>query len=161
MSVSFSPTEDFNQPYRHVCSCGDYWGPTFNSFNEAHAQRGFYKSHCRDQQCQMYPMYVQAVDATPEMNVSNTNAVTILDALDIRQGEDFSDRCSGVMPATEFAERVLLARAASVADAGVPAYRDGNVIHYGRSKGYIEEALDRLADIADYAVTAKLDVHWG
>jgi hypothetical protein len=166
MSVTFSPAEDFNLPYRHVCSCGEYWGRTFPTFYEADKQLGFYKSHCRNQRCQADPMWVEALDRTPEVNVSNTNSVVILDALDIQQGVDFADRCFGTMTGQEFSDRILFARASSVSDAGLPAYQGthpvlGSVINCGRPEGYLENILEELQEIADYAVAHNLTVSWG
>lgn len=160
MSVTFSPALNLNDEHRLACACGAWWGPKFDNFSDAYVQRDFFKTACRDEMCRAYPLNVEAVDLAPEVNLSNANAVDILDALDFRQGEDFSDRCSGSMPAEEFAQRVLLARAASVGDAGRDAYRDGNVIHAERSEGYLDARLEQLADIANVAMFRGLDVTW-
>lgn len=160
MSVSFTTEFLADQPHRLTCSCGNFWGRTFDSYYEAYQQKSFYKSTCRDQLCNAYPMQVESVDEAPDVNISNANAVEILDALDYRQGEDFSDRCTGSMTAEEFAERLLFARASSVGDPGVPATRDGNIINFGRRPGYVDEVLQMLQDVADYAASNNLMVQW-
>jgi hypothetical protein len=96
----------------------------------------------------------------PEVNVSNVNASVLLDVLGIQVGDLFEDRCCGWLPGEDFLGRVLVAASLSPVDTGIPAIRVGNVINCGRPEGYVNERLEMLRSVAEYAVAHRLGVSW-
>ncbi|WP_206663661.1 hypothetical protein [Prescottella subtropica] len=97
-------------------------------------------------------------DDAPEVNMSNTNAVMLLDLLGL-DTEGFGD-----CPADDFLGRVLVASALSPADEGVPAHAVGGnprMIDCGRRPGYIQERLGDLHRLAAWAVENGRTVQWG
>ncbi|MBM4569106.1 hypothetical protein GS489_00960 [Rhodococcus hoagii] len=97
-------------------------------------------------------------DDAPEVNMSNTNAVTLLGLLGL-DTEGFGD-----CPADDFLGRVLVAAALSPADEGVPAHTTGGaprMVECGRRSGYIQGRLGDLHRLATWAVAHDRAVQWG
>lgn len=164
MSVSFSPEFVDAGEWALSCACRGAQGDTvFAGFQAARAAVAAGETvACGDVYCaaDRWVFPVQLV-ADPEVNVSNVNAATLLDVLGIQVGAEFEDRCCGVMPADEFLGRVLVARALNPADAGVPVIQVGNVVDCGRAEGYVDERLEQLQSVAEFATSKGLQVSWG
>lgn len=115
--------------------------------------------------CEPRVLQITDCDDAPEVNVSNSNARTILEAL----GIDTSDGLCGEMPADLFLGSALLADALTPADAGVPAHHsvDHNgqlntrVIDCGRPAGYMQDRLAQLAELARWCGLGGRPVVWG
>lgn len=165
MSVTFSPT--YQDSLTQIsCSCGAAVDSTlFASQKEAY--KAVFVDYtnltpvCGDEFCLAYPASLVAFDEVPELNVSNFNAVNVFDVLGIRVGESFDDRCFGSVTAEDFMGRVLVAAGVQTADAGVPSYQEGNMIHCGRAEGYMERVVAELHTVAEYAIKHNLEVTWG
>lgn len=160
MSVTFSAEFVPNTPHRIVCSCSEWKGETYPTAYEARQAAPFAWNHCTDELCLAYPVTIEEVDETPESQMSNSNAVVVLDALGIMNDMPFEDRCSGTMAASYFLERVLFAHQ-SVIDTGRSTEQVGNLITMERPAGYITEKLDELEAVAIYAMERDLKVCWG
>lgn len=94
------------------------------------------------------------------VDFSNTNASLVLDTLGL-------DPCdlSGALPADDFLGRVLMALAVSPEDEGTPSYDDSSPggmtwIECGRRKGYLQERLAELHELAEHAKTEGAEVSW-
>ncbi|MFE6274111.1 hypothetical protein ACFVQ9_35580 [Streptomyces goshikiensis] len=96
-----------------------------------------------------------AGDDIPEINLSNSNARRILDAL----GLD-SENLSGSVTAEDFLGRCLIALALEPADAGIPPVQDGNAIDCGRPAGYLQTRLTELHTLASWCVAQGRAVSW-
>lgn len=99
----------------------------------------------------------------PHVNISNINAVGILDLLGYAEDGEV-DLCGSCGP-DEFEGRVLTALALAPADAGVPSYetvggRGATVVECGRRPGYHQDILERLHELADWARTRQRTVCW-
>jgi hypothetical protein len=102
----------------------------------------------------------------PEVNFANLRAGEVLDLLGIQVGEDFSDRCIGSLPASDFKGRVLMAIALAPKDEGMPAYQAtlpvwGEVTVAPREAGYYNIRLEYLLEVADFALANGRAVVWG
>lgn len=165
MSVTFYPQVG-DVMTQVTCGCGSTVNPTlFESYDAAY--KAVYIDHsaelpiCEDEFCAAYgPSFLNA-DDIPEVNFSNSNAAEVLDVLGIYVGDEWEDRCAGVMSGEDFLARVLLASAVQLEDAGVPAhYVSSNMISMGRREGYLNDAVARLREVAEYAVEWNLSVSW-
>jgi hypothetical protein len=94
-----------------------------------------------------------AIDTGPEVNLSNSNAATIL----ARLGVDFEDY--GTMDSEDFEGRCMVATIGHD-DSGVDSVTDGNMIHGGLRPGYYESVFERLAEVAAFAVSTGRQVVW-
>lgn len=101
------------------------------------------------------------VEEVPYVQMSNANARYVLDAL----GVGYEDVACGTLPALDVLGRVLVAVAIAPVDEGVPAHetREGGVtyIEGGRRPGYLDEALDSLRDVIDWAIARDRQIGWG
>lgn len=81
-----------------------------------------------------------------EMNVSNSNACALLEALGFSVPEDLC----GAIPARDL---ILRAKAAlsRPEDAEVPSYQEGNFIDCGRRAGYVHGRVSQLLALAERA----------
>lgn len=160
MSVSFSPEFQSNVPHHIVCVCGEWSdGVQYDSFEDAHAILPSIKNGCSDVFCDY--LYAEPIVLPAEVQMSNGNAVTILDVLGIQVGEDFSDRCCGAMSGEDLKGRILVAQALNPVDAGSDTMRIENVTFIGRSAGYTDAKLDALMAVAEEAISKNLKVTWG
>lgn len=96
--------------------------------------------------------FFSTINLNAEVNISNINAVRVLDALGVQVGEDFSERCCGNISAEDFLGRVLVAQALSGHDEGMPSFvlpSEGALqIQGARPEGYLDEVLGELAELA-------------
>lgn len=93
-----------------------------------------------------------------EVNVSNANAATLLEVLGLDTIE-----LMGAESAEGFLGRVLMASAVSPEDAGIPAHvAVGNPrwIEGGRRPGYIQERLEQLRTLAEFARSGQAQITW-
>lgn len=165
MSVSFGPAMDQNVEHIITCICGE------TNFDIVYATRieaynakvsGAFKATCGDVYCEY--LYVQPFINEPEVNMSNSNSVLLLDVLGIQVGEAFEERCGGELDAKDFLGRVLIAEGVSPVDAGRPETitKSGiTMIDCGRPEGYINEKLDALREVAEWSIANNRSVVWG
>lgn len=152
MSVTFrieSPSTSLL--WETTCSCREATGETYPTFELALAAiANGVTVACGDEFCAQFPINVDVVDSTENVNVSNFNAREILSSLDIVSEED--DELVGTIDADDFMGRVLLAAGLSVGDPGMPATTQGAMVYCGRSEGYLD---DRYAELLKLATAAK------
>jgi hypothetical protein len=99
-------------------------------------------------------------DADPSVNMSNTNALHILDTLGFPEREYV-----GSTDAEDFLGRILLALAVAPHDAGIPSHvvpgPGATVINGGREDGYTQRRLEQLRTLAEFARLHRANVTWG
>lgn len=108
-----------------------------------------------------------------EVNLANGNAVLVAAALGLQLDADYPGDLSGAIDAQDFLGRVLVALAISPADEGMPAHEllpgdagrlawfgDATVIQGARHPGYLQERLEQLRALAEYAVARNVQVWW-
>lgn len=165
MSVTFYIPAPSDAPHTIRCSAGGETGCTFPARGDAYralVAGDVPHPACGDDWCRAddsRSMRIDAVDETPEMNVSNANARLVLDALgygDALRDEDLTGQASG----EDFLGRVLTAVAVAHADVGIPAHQMGRVIECGRPEGYLDDRLDTLRTVAEAAIASGRDVCW-
>ena len=164
MSVSFYPTVQ-DSLTQISCACGAVVAPTLfasrtEAYNAVHVAFTATAPVCGDEDCAQYSASFVEFEETPMVNVSNTNAMEVLDVLGIMVGDTFNDRCVGSMNAELFLGRVLMASAVQLVDAGVPVTRDGNMFNMGRAEGYLNARVEELRAVAEYSVKNQLEVCW-
>lgn len=100
----------------------------------------------------------EAIGTMPSVNISNVNAVTVLDTLGVNiDGEEL---CGG-LPAEDFLGRVLTALAIAPESPEIPSYAvSPNVIACGRPAGYLQDRLRGLHEVAEFALAHDRDVTW-
>lgn len=169
MSVSFGPAFcELGAEWVVVCSCGSVRNSeVYGSREELRGvldtmYKNGVRSKCEDIYCVSDGLgWIQKTVEDPEVSLSNANAATLLDVLGIKVGEDFSERCTGVLDANDFLGRILVARALSPVDAGVPAFQEGNMIDCGRVEGYVDTRLAELESVAIWSRERNLQIVWG
>ncbi|MET4144162.1 hypothetical protein [Arthrobacter sp. UYCo732] len=116
--------------------------------------------------CAYGMMSVLAIESapSPEMNVSNANAMHLLELLGL-PSTPFEGSLAGSTTPEDFMGRVLLAEAINPADAGVPVTTTtseggATMVQMGRRVGYSEDRLAALRELADFAVDRGRDVQW-
>lgn len=177
MSITFgtelSPIEGF------AFTCGHDNGLTGHRFGTYDDARAFLQAEkdthghtgglaiCGDDYCAFGLMSIQPIesDPAPDLNVSNTNAMHLLELLGLPSEQDEWGSLSGATSAEDFLGRVLLAQAVSPADAGVAATSEvgeggATLIDMGRPAGYSEDRLTSLRELADFAVDRGRTVQW-
>lgn len=163
MSVTFS-VESPIIGWVSACACGQV--RTTTMYETYDAVRAAIDAGAENPQCRScdgygdgpYASAISLFDEAPEVNVSNANAGTLLRALGLyEQGGDLTGALSG----EEFASKVIQARVLTPQDAGVPAMAYGAVQDCGRRPGYIQERLDQLQEIANFAWDKGVAVTWG
>jgi hypothetical protein len=184
MSVSFYP-EVVSGKSVIVCGCEGWRSAEFATYGQASAAmlEQVVVSGCSDEFCQTYPdLFIISAEVSPEVNVSNINAETVLDNLGIMVGEDFSERCAGSMSAADFKGRVLMALALVPVDEGMPAYQLTEAPESGagsslarlglgaergpqffmgaRPAGQAQTTLRQLLEVAEFATAAAREVVW-
>lgn len=109
-----------------------------------------------------------------EVNMSNVNAAAVCAALGIDL--DAEGWC-GSLPAQDFLGRVLVALAIAPVDEGMPSHvlqpgddagpllgivgeNGPTIIQGARRPGHLQERLDQLRQLADWAVVHDADVYW-
>ncbi|MDN5894442.1 MAG: hypothetical protein L0H93_10495 [Nocardioides sp.] len=143
---------------------------------------------CGDQLCATESGWVTPVLTleSPVVNLSNTNARFVLDNLGLGAVEELF----GGLPAEQFLGRVLTALAVAPTDEGVPAHDTDGVlveepmealleaivaaptnaapvpdaaarwIECGRRPGYLQDVVERLHEVAQWAIDHGRDVLW-
>lgn len=160
MSVTFSPAMDTTVPHVVTCICGEWTtGVVYPSYDMARMMLKDLKPSCSDLYCD-YAYAVPEV-SEPEVQMSNSNAFMLLSLLGLALSEDFSDYCSGSIPAEDFLGRVLLAQGLNPADAGSDTIVVGNMVDCGRPEGYTDAKLDAMREVADWAIANKREIVWG
>jgi hypothetical protein len=113
--------------------------------------------------CPDYSLHVHAIEdlERPEINVSNANAMVILEALGYGILTEY-DELFGAASAEEFRGRVLTALAVAPEDEGVPFHQVAdNVFECGRRPGYLQGRLAELHELADWCIQHDRPVQWG
>jgi hypothetical protein len=188
MSVTFHSELGTPKGFRVGCSCEDNQGPVFGTYADAEA---FYARHdllnttipevlvgCdylgQEGFCEMGHCFIRAVfdNPGPEVNVSNGNAIGLLEALglggevvDSGFGPCPVDAC-GSLAADDFLGRVLAAEIMSVGDPGRPeeitVIENGpTIISCGTAEGYLDGRLAQLREVAEFAQAHGREVVWG
>lgn len=103
------------------------------------------------------------LDQAPSINVSNINAVSVLELLGF--AHDGEVDLVGSCDAEEFEGRVLTALALAPADAGAPAYEaagagGATIVECGRRPGYHQDVLGRIYEIAAWARAWQRHLVW-
>jgi hypothetical protein len=125
--------------------------------------------------CELDRPFIQALEAEagPEVNVSNGNAIGILQALGLAPevqegpfGPMAMDACGG-LEAQDFLGRVLMAQALSVGDPGRPQEVSGGpgtgqarMVACGTSAGYIDGRFAELREVAEWCLAKGRKVQW-
>lgn len=187
MSISFFPEPGAPTGFRVGCSCETNQGPVFGTYADAEE---FYVAHdllnttipevlvgCgyagQEGYCEMGQCFITAVYAeeTPSLNVSNGNAIVLLEALGLL-GEvtdtafgPVPDAC-GSMDAEEFLGRALAAEVLSVGDPGTETETlaeegKATMVMCGRPEGYVDAKLAVLREVATWAQAHQVQVVWG
>jgi hypothetical protein len=161
MSVTFAPEFVAETLYTISCSCGKTVSPIiFPSHGAAYKAAMLEKTVpvpvCDDEFCNIYPVSLITVNDIAEVNMSNVNAVALLNVLGFTDVEDLT----GSINAEDFLGRVLMASAVNPSDAGLPTVTEGMVTFCGREEGYIDNRLSELRVVADYAIERNLKVVW-
>lgn len=188
MSVSFFPEPGAPTGFRVGCSCETNQGPVFGTYADAEE---FYVAHdllnttipevlvgCwyagQEGYCEMGQCFITAVHAedAPSLNVSNGNAVALLEVLgllgevgDVGFGPTPVDAC-GSLDAEAFLGRVLAAEALSVGDPGTETetlVEEGcaTLVMCGRPEGWVDAKLAVLREVATWAQARNVAVVWG
>lgn len=162
MSVTFAPEFVSNVEHKTTCACGAWVGGVYPTFDDAHFAVSALniKPACDDVYCNDYT-YVEPAVEVPEVQMSNSNAASLLGVLGLAVGEDFSDYCTGSLSAEDFLGRVLLAQGLNPADAGSDTIAVGNMVDCGRPAGYTDAKLDAMREVAKYASERCLTIQWG
>ncbi len=193
MSVTFSPSMATVTGFRIGCSCKTNKSKvTFGSYKDAEA---FYVKHNLTQSASNFPSVLEGCQYAgkegyceecspfihviteddgqdvPEVNMSNTNAIKLLEMLGLLTGVEESpfgllpvDAC-GAEEADDFLGRVLTAQALSTGDPGRPEETEvmeggAMVIHCGTPEGYADQRLEQLREVAEWAKARGRMVTW-
>ena len=172
MSITFN----VNRPRTHIgfaVSCYAYgsesnWrGPILDNSVDAVTDHDL--SHIGNVDCDTPDATIQCfsvydTDCDLSVNMSNTNAVRVLELLgfDSESGVPYVGTCD----IEDFEGRVTLARALTPSDSGIPStttvYENGpTVVEYGRRPGYLQERLNQLSDLTKLAKTHSSPISWG
>jgi hypothetical protein len=187
MSVTFHSELGTPTGFRVGCSCEDNRGPVFGTYADAEE---FYVRHdllnatipevlvgCdyigQEGYCEMGQCFITAVyeNPGPEVNVSNGNAIIVLEALGLRPRVIESgfgpmpEDPYGSMAAADFLGRVLAAEIMSVGDPGSETetfIEEGcaTLINCGRPEGYTDARLAQLREVAEFARAHGKAVVW-
>jgi len=149
---------DSSVPHSLRCVCGEYESISFDNYQAAREVFGGLPQEELCAECGF--VSAEPTVREPEAQMSNANAVDILDALEILANEDFSDRCVGSMKAAEMLERVLIAEAVAPEYSGLTTMQIENVIYCGRPADYIQRKLAQLREVAEWAIENGRDVTW-
>lgn len=105
-----------------------------------------------------YARAVTLFDEAPQVDLTGANAGNLLRIIGLyEEGGDMVGSLSGA----EFAGRVAQARVRERMDAGVPAKQTGVMIDCGRTPGYVQERLDQLQAVGNFAWDKGVSVTWG
>lgn len=187
MSVTFRPTRGPISHYSVECANCNVTDPTrFATFDEASAfvatvaMRLATVTGCvaEDGYCEQatFTNEHETVGDVPEVNVANTNAMDVLDALGVdfrfepteeERERDFFGLAGvelvGTLDAGDFMGRVLTALAVAPASAEIPmhaAVGAPNMIRGYREEGYVQNRLNELHEVAQFAMDHGREVTW-
>lgn len=166
MSVTFAPEHRDSDitGWALECVCGDLSlgeHPTHEAALAAFVARGgLYGPTCPTCDAAPTPRAV-SVDL-PYVNMSSRNAAMILNLLGV---DADTEGWAGSFTPDDLTGRVLIARALTPADAGVPSYADAapgraTWVECGREEGYTEDRLDRIAEVAAWCAAHGREVTW-
>lgn len=156
MSITFRPNLPYVDFKSHnvVCyQCESLFG-VFDSYwtaGEA-AMESYHCESCNDPEASAMLEFNE--QAFPEMNVSNTNARRIIEAL----GMEF-DYC-GSIGAEGLMVIALIKLALDKKNKPVASVQEGNMITCGTPEGYLESRFESLIEIAQYAINHDVEVIW-
>ena len=108
---------------------------------------------------------ITEVPGSPEVNLANGNAATVLQALGLAERSDPDRDACGSVPAEEFAQRLAIAE---LADPGVgratqvhPLGGGSTLTAVGTDPGYLARRFADLDAVARAAAAAGGNVGWG
>lgn len=176
MSVTFYPTLGEVLGWDVTCVCGATYleaDQNLLSYDEAKNLVSILRvtglANCEDSDCFTFGIFPSAIHAGgegPTVNMSNGNSVAVLEALGLKTDEDdFSDVCCGSLSAEDFKGRVLMALAvAPISPERVTEVTNlptgSTIVNCGREEGYLQEKLEQLLEVADFALEAARSVTW-
>lgn len=167
MSITFAPVV-LDPRVRLTCICrATQSEEIFENPAEAYSFKSsvdYVPVHCPEEFCDNSQRYLSSAVVTPELNMSETNAHKVLEALSLEP--------AGELSAESFTGLVLFALAVLPKDEGLPSYDDSSYdaagervgaqfIVCGRREGYIQEKLEELRTIGNWAIENKTTVYWG
>lgn len=167
MSVSFYADLTPVVGYRIECFCGAKLSEIYKNYNDAAAKIDLVELDC---DCgDNFGYHANAVHEgvnSDEINVSNSNSVSILEVLGLMtQDDEFCDVCCGSMNAEDFLGRVLMALAVAPESAERVSEQTmfasgGMYVQCGRPAGYVQSKLLRLKEVAEFAIQHDREVIW-
>ncbi|MFD7559763.1 hypothetical protein ACFV9E_35235 [Streptomyces sp. NPDC059835] len=107
--------------------------------------------------CHPFIIGLDPAGDVPEVNLANSNARRVLDALGL--AGELGD-LAGSTAAEDFLGRCLMALALEPADAGVPPVQDGGFVDCGRPVGYLQARLTELHALAAWCADQGRSVSW-
>lgn len=181
MSVTFYPSPTTILGWDIECACGNTYlseeqAPMTYKVVEATLARfkaeNFSLVGC-EEDCLYYGNWAKAIEdgpLAPEVNMANGNSYRVLEALGLMLDEGgFSEACVGSLPAEDFLGRVLMALAVAPRSAERPTYSvqgdesdtsSAVMIMCGVGEGYLQERLEELRTVAEFAVEENRKVLW-
>lgn len=140
---------------------------------------------CEDEDCFTFGIFTKPVEDgedSPEVQMSNTNAVAVLETLGLKAtDESFEDTCCGAISgedlmgrilvalaiAPESAERPTLARVNEAHTYGAEAHAGAvmvttgpTMIQCGVEAGYVQAKLEALRAVAEFCIEQDREVVW-
>lgn len=173
MSVTFAPEMGKITGHTVMCMCRAESAPTFGDRDDAVAVLAEVKDSgdlsavgCRDfEDCLHFGVFIEArfEEEAPEVNLANTNARMVLDALGLAPEPD--GEIVGTCTAQDFLGRVLVATAVAPEDPGMPATEQSGLggarlVDCGRAPGYVQDRLDALREVAEWAASRDRSITW-
>jgi hypothetical protein len=172
MSVDFCPAfeEGDITGYRVTCGDNDKLVGEVESYDDAKKLSDLHVKGC-EECAYLDGCFIQDVTAVPRLNVSSANGAALLEVLGLRPADaDVIDGLfycveDGMLDATDFLGRVLMAMVVAPSDAGAPWHDDSRpggprVTQCGRREGYVDEKLIELEVIAKWARDHGRKVQW-
>lgn len=179
MSVTFAAAPGVLLGWDVVCVCGAKYleeGQALLTRDEVDGLITLFKAEekglagCEEDDCFIYGLFGKAVyegGDSPEVNMSNMNSVALLEVLGLKTDEDdFADVCCGSKAAEDFKGRVLMALAVAPVSAErvteATLFESGAMmVTCGVEEGYVQEKLEALLSVADFALSQGVEVCWG
>lgn len=181
MSIDITATSTGTGTWQARCLCRDHEGGsaqhTFSTYAEADAWLAEYRQApvvlegCTDDLCPVYgPILteVQGEGEVPCVNMANSNAVEVLDALGLIERDSTGSiiEREQMLSGQDFLGRIMLAEALAPVSAHRPSMTvpsDGSgatMVHCARREGYLQDRLVALREVAEWAIKHGQQVTW-
>lgn len=160
MSVVFQSEANLNVAHILACVCGQVKTKSFPTYDDAYAEFKTGKYACTDTYCG-YVVVTPAVEE-PELQLSNSNALYLIDALNIYPDFPLEDKYCGSLPVDEFSALVENALSVLPYDTGLADLRVGRSFFGGREEGYLQVKLINLRNLVAWArENNRANIVWG